>query len=44
MKKYIPRLKEKYIKSIVKNLKEQLDYDNVMQVPKLEKICINFNN
>ncbi len=41
MKKYIPRLKEKYTKEIVPKLKNDLGYDNVMQVPKLSKICIN---
>ena len=41
MKKYIPRLKEKYIKKVVPKLKTDLGYTNVMQVPKLDKICIN---
>ena len=41
MKKYIPRLKEKYIKEVVPKLKIDLGYTNVMQVPKLNKICIN---
>ena len=41
MKKYIPRLKDKYVQEIIPKLKESLGYDNVMQVPKLEKICIN---
>ncbi|MBF25278.1 MAG: 50S ribosomal protein L5 [Flavobacteriales bacterium] len=41
MKKYIPRLKEKYTKEIVPKLKDDLGYNNVMQVPKLRKICIN---
>jgi large subunit ribosomal protein L5 len=38
---YQPRLKDKYKAEIVKNLKEQFQYSSVMQVPKLEKICIN---
>ena len=38
---YIPRLQEKYKSEIVSKLKEQFDYSSVMQVPKLEKICIN---
>ena len=41
MKKYTPRLKEKYNNEIVPNLKKSLGYDNIMQVPKLEKICLN---
>lgn len=36
-----PRLKEKYTKEIVPALKEQMQYKSVMQVPRLEKICIN---
>ena len=38
---YSPRLKDKYKAEIVKNLKTQFQYTSVMQVPKLEKICIN---
>jgi len=41
MKKYIPRLKEKYINEVVPKLKDQLGYSNIMQVPSLEKICLN---
>jgi large subunit ribosomal protein L5 len=36
-----PRLKEKYQKEIVSALKTKFQYDSVMQVPKIEKICIN---
>jgi len=36
-----PRLKEKYVKEIVSALKEKFQYNTVMQVPRLEKICIN---
>lgn len=36
-----PRLKEKYFKEVVPALKKQMQYNSVMQVPKLEKICIN---
>jgi len=35
------RLKEKYKKEIVPALMKDLEYDNVMQVPKLEKIVVN---
>jgi large subunit ribosomal protein L5 len=36
-----PRLKERYTKELVPMLKEQLQCSSVMQVPKLEKVCIN---
>ena len=36
-----PRLKEKYLKEIVPDLKQKFQYKSVMQVPKIEKICIN---
>jgi len=36
-----PRLKEKYLKEIVPGLKEKFQYKSIMQVPKIEKICIN---
>jgi large subunit ribosomal protein L5 len=36
-----PRLKEKYQKEIVQALKQKFQYDSVMQVPKIQKICIN---
>jgi large subunit ribosomal protein L5 len=36
-----PRLKEKYQKEIVPALKTKFQYKSVMQVPKIDKICIN---
>ncbi len=36
-----PRLKDKYLKEIVPGLKDKFQYQSVMQVPKVEKICIN---
>jgi large subunit ribosomal protein L5 len=36
-----PRLKEKYLKEIVPVLKDKFQYKSIMQVPKVEKICIN---
>ena len=36
-----PRLKEKYRDEIAPKLKEDLRIDNVMQIPKLEKIVVN---
>lgn len=36
-----PTLKKKYVEEIVPALKEKFQYKSVMQVPKLEKICLN---
>jgi len=36
-----PRLKEKYDSEFAAQLKDQLGLDNVMQVPRLEKIVVN---
>ncbi|MFM7428624.1 MAG: 50S ribosomal protein L5, partial [Flammeovirgaceae bacterium] len=36
-----PRLKEKYSKEIIPALKEKFQYKSIMQVPKIEKICVN---
>jgi large subunit ribosomal protein L5 len=36
-----PRLKDKYLKEIVPALKGKFQYSSVMQVPKIQKICIN---
>ena len=36
-----PRLKDKYLKEVVPALKEKFQYKSAMQVPKIEKICIN---
>lgn len=38
---YTPRLRNKYFGEIVPALKKQFEYKSVMQVPKLEKICVN---
>ncbi|MCT4665769.1 MAG: 50S ribosomal protein L5 [Flavobacteriales bacterium] len=38
---YTPRLKEKYSNEVKDNLMKEFDYKSVMQVPKLEKICIS---
>lgn len=40
-KTYQPRLKTKYSSEIAKNLMGSFKYTTVMQVPKLQKICIN---
>lgn len=39
--KYVPRLKTKYNQEVVPALMEQFNYSSVMQVPRIEKICIN---
>ncbi len=39
--KYIPKLQEKYQNEVVPALKEQFQYKNPMEVPKLVKICLN---
>jgi large subunit ribosomal protein L5 len=36
-----PRLQEKYFQESVPTLKKQLSYKSVMQVPRLQKICLN---
>ena len=38
---YIPRLKKEYNERIVKTLKEEFAYGNVMQVPRLQKIVVS---
>ena len=39
--KYIPRLKTKYQQEVAPSLMQQFNYSSIMQVPRLEKICIN---
>ena len=38
-----PRLKEKYQKNVVPQLKEKFGYKNVHQIPKLDKVVINMS-
>lgn len=38
---YVPRLKEKYKTEIASKLREEFQYSSPMQIPKIEKICIN---
>ncbi|MEJ6736763.1 MAG: 50S ribosomal protein L5 [Flavobacteriales bacterium] len=38
---YAPRLKTQYKEVIMASLKEKFSYTSVMQVPKIEKICLN---
>ena len=35
------RLKEKYSKEVIPGLMEKFQYENVMEVPRLEKVVIN---
>ncbi|MBL7803115.1 MAG: 50S ribosomal protein L5 [Saprospiraceae bacterium] len=39
--KYVARLKKKYNEDVVPALMQQFNYSSVMQVPRLQKICIN---
>ncbi len=41
MKKYTPRLREKYLNEIVPKLMEEFKYKSIMEVPRLAKICLN---
>ena len=38
---YQPRLKTKYKEEIVASLKEQFQYKTLMEVPRIEKVCLN---
>ncbi|HOW26829.1 MAG TPA: 50S ribosomal protein L5 [Bacteroidales bacterium] len=39
--KYVPRLKKQYQEDITPALMKQFEFKNVMQVPRLVKICLN---
>lgn len=39
--KYTPRLADKYKKDVVPALMKRFNYESVMQVPRVEKICLN---
>ena len=41
MMNYTPKLRTKYKEEIIPALMEQFNYDSIMEVPRLEKICIN---
>ena len=38
---YVPRLQTQYAEEIVPSLKERFEYNSVMQVPRVTKICLN---
>lgn len=37
----VPRMKEKYLKEVVPQLKKEFNYKSTMEIPKLEKIVVN---
>lgn len=37
----IPRLQQKYFQEVIPNLQKQLKFTSPMQVPRIEKICLN---
>lgn len=39
--KYVPRLRKEYEEKISSTLKKEFGYSSVMQVPKLQKICLS---
>ena len=41
MSTYKPRLEKKYREEVVPALQEQFQYSSIMQVPRIQKICIN---
>ena len=41
MSDYTPRMKQRYREELVPRLKDELGLDNVMQVPRLDKIVVN---
>jgi large subunit ribosomal protein L5 len=38
---YQPRLKTKYKEEIISSLMEQFQYGSIMEVPRIEKVCLN---
>jgi len=38
---YVPNLKSRYIEVVVPHMQQKFAYENVMQMPKLQKICLN---
>src|SRR5262245_13432085 len=36
-----PRLKDKYQQEVVSGMREQFKYENVMQVPRVQKVVLN---
>lgn len=38
---YLPRLRKKYVDEVIPSLQKEFGYKNVMEVPKIEKICLS---
>ncbi len=38
---YIPNLKRKYTEEVIPHMMQKFSYANVMEIPKLQKICLN---
>ena len=38
---YVPRLQTQYVEEIAPKLKERFEYTSMMQIPRIEKICLN---
>ncbi|MGA1373375.1 MAG: 50S ribosomal protein L5 [Flavobacteriales bacterium] len=38
---YVPRLHTQYVEEIAPMLKERFEYTSMMQIPRIEKICLN---
>jgi large subunit ribosomal protein L5 len=38
---YVPRLKQRYLEEVREQLKEELGFSTIMQVPRIEKITLN---
>lgn len=38
---YVSRLQQKYVEEVMPALRKEFSYDNVMQIPKIEKVVIN---
>jgi large subunit ribosomal protein L5 len=36
-----PRFKEKYLKEVVVNMMKEFAYENIMEVPKIQKVVLN---
>ncbi|GFP28531.1 large subunit ribosomal protein L5 [Candidatus Hakubella thermalkaliphila] len=39
--KVVPRLKEKYLREVVPEMMKEFSYQNVMEVPRVEKVVVN---
>lgn len=38
---YVPRLRTKYTEEVIAGMKEKFGYKNSMEIPRVEKICLN---